>query len=265
MKIFISADIEGITGVCDWDETMKKAADYAEFRDQMTAEVAAACAGALEAGATEILVKDAHDTGRNIIASRLPKEARVVRGWSGHPFSMVQELDHTFAGLILVGYHSRAGADTNPLSHTMSGSIASITINGRPTSEFLLHAYAASSVRVPTVCVTGDAGICREVREVNPHIAVVPVKEGVGNSTISLHPDVAVEHTRDTVRSALRGDRTQCIVPLPETLTVIIRYTNHAKAYRTSFYPGAKLLEPGVLEFVARDFFDVLRLFLFAV
>jgi D-amino peptidase len=265
MKIFISADIEGVTGVCDWDETMKKAADYPEFRDQMTAEVAAACTGALEAGATEILVKDAHDTGRNLIASRLPKKARLVRGWSGHPFSMVQELDQTFSGLIMIGYHSRAGSDTNPLAHTMSGAVSTITINGRPTSEFLLHAYAASYVRVPVVCVTGDAGICRDVHEMNPHIGVVPVKEGAGNSIVSLHPDVAVERTRDAVRTAIQGDRTRCLVTLPETLSVIVRYVNHAKAYRASFYPGVRLLEPGVVEFATRDYFDVMRFFLFAV
>lgn len=265
MKIYISADIEGITGVCDWDETLKKASDYQEFRDQMTAEVVAACEGALEAGATEILVKDAHDTGRNLIATRLPKEARLVRGWSGHPFCMVQELDRSFSGLIMVGYHSRAGADTSPLAHTMSTTVAEITINGRQASEFLLHAYAAAYVGVPVVCVTGDGGLCREIRDFNPYIAVVPVKEGNGNSTVSLHPGVAVEHTRNTVRAALQSDTARCLVTLPDTLSVVIRYMNHTKAYRASFYPGARLREPGVVEFTSRDYFDVMRLFLFTI
>jgi D-amino peptidase len=265
MKIYISADIEGITGVSDWDETLKKTSDYQEFRDQMTAEVVGACEGAFEAGATEILVKDAHDTGRNIIASRLPHNVRLVRGWSGHPFCMVQELDKSFAGLIMVGYHSRAGADTSPLAHTMSTTVAEIIINGRPASEFLLHAYAASYVHVPVVCVTGDGGVCREIHSINPYVEVVPVKEGVGNSTISLHPAVAVEQTRNTVRRALQGDMTQCLLTIPETLSVVIRYMNHAKAYRASFYPGAWLREPGVVEFTSHDYFEVMRLMLFAV
>jgi len=114
MKIYISADIEGITGTTHWDEADKKNSDFKEFQEQMTAEVAAACEGALRAGATEILVKDAHDTARNIIASKLPREVRLVRGWSGHPFSMVQYLDETFHAVLMIGYHSRAGLDTNP-------------------------------------------------------------------------------------------------------------------------------------------------------
>ena len=90
MKIYISADIEGVTGVTHWDETDLTKGEYNQFREQMTAEVVAACEGALEAGATEIWVKDAHDSARNIIAAKLPQAAKLIRGWSGHPFIMVQ-------------------------------------------------------------------------------------------------------------------------------------------------------------------------------
>ena len=70
MKVFISADIEGITNVTHWDETDLEKAEFTAAREQMTAEVAAACEGALEAGATDILVKDAHGDARSIIASK---------------------------------------------------------------------------------------------------------------------------------------------------------------------------------------------------
>ena len=75
MKVYITADIEGVTGMAHWDETYKDKPDYKEFQEQMTDEVVAACEGALAAGATEILVKDAHDSARNILASRLPEQA----------------------------------------------------------------------------------------------------------------------------------------------------------------------------------------------
>jgi len=78
MKIFISADIEGITGVTDWDETELKGYSAAACA-QMTAEVAAACEGAIQAGASEVWVKDSHDTGRNINAAGLPEQARLER------------------------------------------------------------------------------------------------------------------------------------------------------------------------------------------
>ena len=79
MRFFISADIEGVTGINSWDETNKNNADYGEFRKQMTREVAAACEAAFAAGATDIVVKDAHDSGRNILASELPKGVQMIR------------------------------------------------------------------------------------------------------------------------------------------------------------------------------------------
>ncbi|MBC8401034.1 MAG: M55 family metallopeptidase, partial [Candidatus Marinimicrobia bacterium] len=97
MKIYISADMEGICGSTNWDEANKDKGDYREFQQQMTAEVVAACEGALAVGADEIMIKDAHATGRNIIAAELPPKTQLIRGWSGHPYSMVQELDESFA------------------------------------------------------------------------------------------------------------------------------------------------------------------------
>ena len=151
MKIYVSADIEGITGVSHWDETEKPKLEYREFREQMTAEVSAACEGALQAGATEVWVKDAHGTARNLIGSRLPKQTQLIRGWTGHPFSMVQELDESFDAMLMVGYHSRAGSDANPLAHTHTGNIATLMINGTAASELRIHAYAAAYLNVPLV------------------------------------------------------------------------------------------------------------------
>src|SRR5690349_24770098 len=106
MKVYISADIEGTTGITDWEEATKTHSTYMEFRERMTDEVVAACEGAIEAGAREILIKDAHDSGRNIISGRLPDCARLIRGWSCHSFGSVQELDESFDALLFVGYHA---------------------------------------------------------------------------------------------------------------------------------------------------------------
>ncbi len=129
MKIFISADIEGVTGVTHWDETEKLKADYKDFAHQMTLEVKAACEGAINAGADEIWIKDAHETGRNIDHNLLPKNTKLIRGgWSGHIYSMVQELDETFDALLFIGYHSAGGTSTNPLSHSMHTGIDYISL-----------------------------------------------------------------------------------------------------------------------------------------
>jgi D-amino peptidase len=264
MKIYITADIEGITGAAHWDETDKKNPDYGEFREQMTAEVAAACAGALSAGASEVWVKDAHWTGRNIILSKLPREVRLVREWSGHPFSMMQELDETFQAVLMIGYHSRAGSDGSPLAHTMAGKVIYVTINSQYASEFLIAAYTAGLVRVPVVFISGDAGICQEAEAFIPGLSSVAVKHGVGNSTVNIHPHLAVERIRAGVEAALKGDVSRCHVPLPDHFAVELRYENHADAYHVSFFPGAGLKEPYTVQFEADDYFEVLRFFSFA-
>jgi len=265
MKVFISADIEGITGTTHDDETDARKPDYGEFREQMTAEVHAACEGARAAGADEIWVKDAHDTGRNLLAAKLPRDIRLVRGWSGHPFSMVQELDGTFSALIMIGYHSRAGMPTSPLAHTMTGSVTHVKLNDRFASEFLLHAYAAESFGVPVVFVSGDEGLCEEVGAVNPAIGVVAVKRGVGSSTISIHPAVAVDKIRVGVEAALRADLDRCHIPLPNRFVLEIRYRDHGRAYRAGFYPGAQPLNSFTVRFDHGDYMDVMRTLLFVL
>lgn len=265
MKIYITADIEGVTGVTHWDETDKKHDDFDEYSEQMTAEVVGACEGVLNAGAEEIWVQDAHASARNIIASKLPKEVRFVRGWSGHPFSMVQNLDESFNAMIMIGYHSRAGTGDNPLAHTITGRIARIKINDQYASEFLLHAYAAALVDVPVVLVSGDAGLCEEVKSFNPHIITVPVKQGTGNSTVSIHPRLAVEKIREGTQKALEGDLSKCKIDLPKHFVVEITYKDHAMAYHASFYPGARLKEPHTIQFETNDYFEALRLMAFVV
>jgi D-amino peptidase len=259
MKIYISADIEGIAGITDWDEAKKAHPTYQEFRERMTDEVVAACEGAIEAGAKEILVKDAHDSGRNIIASRLPDCARLIRGWSGHPFSMVQELDESFDALLFVGYHSKAGSDDNPLAHTLRLRVAHLAFNGDIASEFQIYSYAAALVKVPAVFLSGDSGICGDAQRINPGIVTVPVSRGIGPSTLSIAPSLALKEIRAGVTRALKSNRAACRLTLPKQFTLEIKYTTPIDAYRASWYPGAKLAAARTVQFDSDDYFEVLR------
>lgn len=265
MKVYISADIEGVTGTTHWDETELAKADYAPFREQMTAEVVSACEGAIQAGATEIWVKDAHDSARNILPAKLPHEARLIRGWGMSPLMMVQELDETFQALLLIGYHSRAGAASSPLAHTMTGSFRHIRLNDRYASEFLIHAYAAASLGVPVALVSGDKGLCDEVLDVNPHIATVAVKEGIGNSTVNIHPGLAVDRIRHGAAQALHDDLSRARIALPDHFVLELAYRDHAKAYTFGFYPGARQVDALTVRLETDDYFDVLRALMFAM
>lgn len=265
MKVYLSADIEGVTGTLHWDETMKSKPDHKEFAKQMTAEVAAACEGFLEAGAEEIWVQDAHDSGRNIDASELPREAKLVRGWSGHPMSMAQMLDESFDAVAMLGYHSSSGSAGSPLAHTMSTRAALVTINGVPASEFMIHSYAASSVGVPVVLVTGDEALCAEVASVNPGARTVAVKSGVGGAVVSIHPKLATERIRRAAAESLDGDLASRVLKLPERFRLEVRYREHSLAYKFGFYPGARAVDDFTVALDVDDYQEVMRYFLFAV
>jgi D-amino peptidase len=259
MKVYISADIEGVTNVTSADETEHGKPGHETACEQMTAEVAAACEGALLAGADEIWVKDAHDRANNLIPGRLPKPVRLIRGWSGHPLAMMQELDGSFDAAMTIGYHARARAGVSPLEHTFTGRASEIRVNDRPFSEFAFSAYAAAYHGVPTVLISGDEGICVEAAELCPGITAVPVKRGAGAATISIHPDVACERIRRAAETALAGDLPPRGISLPSRFSVDVVFRRHADAFAGSFYPGATLTDPSTVRFEADDFFEALR------
>lgn len=182
MKLFLSADMEGTCGVVSWPETERATPmDYAPIQKQMTREVAAACRGALSAGAEEVLVKDAHDSARNIDPAGLPRGTRLNRAWSGDPLSMMSGLDREkFDAVFFTGYHAWAGCPGNPLSHTMNGRNDHVTLNGQMCSEFLINAYTAGYYGVPVALLTGDKALCDYAKSLIPAITSVPVLRGSG-------------------------------------------------------------------------------------
>lgn len=266
MKVYISADIEGVAGITDWSEARKEHADYRPFQQQMTREVAAACEGALAAGATEIVVKDAHGTARNLDARALPAPTRLIRGWSGHPDMMVQDIDDGFAAACFVGYHGRAGVGGNPLAHTISSArVHEIRVNGVAASEYRIHAMACARHGVPVAFVSGDATLAEEVDADGLGTRTVVTKWGEGASQQSLHPDDAAERIRSGVKSALQRVPPGRTFPLPDRYAVEICFKQHTTAYQRSFYPGARLLDPHTVAIEVEDCFEMLRALSFLI
>ncbi len=260
MKVYISVDIEGVAGITHWDEAEKTHADYPEFREQMTREALAAIEGAQAAGAEEIWVKDAHDSGRNLITSMLPADIRLIRSWAGHPLCMVQELDKSFDAVMMIGYHSAAGSEANSLAHTLSLKPHLIRINGRTASEFYIHALAGSMLGVPTVFVSGDDGLMDEVKATNGAIGRCGVKRGVGQSTVTMTPKAAIAAIRTGAEAALKGDPGKSLIALPESFVLEITYANPVLAYRMSWYPCASHSGDRTIRFEAKEYLDILRM-----
>lgn len=263
-KLYISADIEGTCGIVDWQETETGNAYSDYFRKQMTAEVTAVCNGALEAGYDEILIKDAHDSARNLYPDALPKQVKLIRSWSRDPFSMMTGIDKSFTSVAFTGYHNAAGTGTNPLSHTMTGNIYSFTINGVVTSEFLINSYIAEYFGVPVGMLTGDKGLCLSATEHIKGLTTVAVSEGRGNCSMSLQPQRACELIEEAAYKAFSGSLDDCHIALPEEFEVVVSFKRHATAYRASFYPGAYLIDASTVGFRCKDYMDFLKFHLFA-
>jgi len=166
---------------------------------------------------------------------------------------------------MFIGYHSRAGQNTNTLAHTMSSSrIARMTLNGQDMSEFYLHGLAASYYGVPSIFVSGDEGLCQEVAQLNSSIETVATIRGEGSSVITQHPAKSLRMIRAGVAKALKGDISKGLLDIPEKLEFSIEFKKHQEAYRASFYPGAYLINPLTVGFKTVDYFEILRFNLFA-
>lgn len=258
MKVYISVDFEGIAGSTSWSSTVLGDLEHAPLAREMTLEAVAACEGALEAGATEIYVKDAHDSGRNMDPTLFPKEVRLIRDWTCDPLSMICGIDSSFDAVMYVGYHSPAGMDGSPLSHTMNRGNNYVKYNGRLASEFLIHAYASASIGVPSVFLSGDKMLCDHVHGYDPQITTVAVKEGIGCATINLSPALAQEKIREGAKKALEN-RANCHIEVPETITMEICYKEHHRAHRAACYPGVVQLDPYTVSFTTSSMDDLLK------
>ena len=265
MKIYISVDMEGIAGVSHRNEVDPEHKEYSVKRELMTLEAVAACEGALKAGATEIVVRDAHWDARNIDPAKLPKEARLIRGWSRHPYMMVQELDRTFAACAMVGYHSRAGSGGNPMAHTMLGRMfAEMRLNGTPMSEYMLHTMAAGLEDVPVVFLSGDEELCREATRFNEGLATVSTSTGRGASMVCLNPSVSRESIRAGVEKAVGQAKNVQVKKAPAgELKFEVCFKAASDAHANSFYPGAKQTSDHVVELRTDSYFECLRMLTF--
>jgi D-amino peptidase len=263
LKIFITADIEGVAGVTNWNETELTHPESAYAKAQMTQEVKGACLGANKAGAVEILIKDAHGDARTINISDLPENIKIMRGWARNPYVMMAGIDATFDAALFIGYHSGSGEAGNPLSHTMHCDFDYIKINSQKATEFMINAYTASLFNVPCLFVSGDEMLCQSAQKLNPNIITAPVSKGIGDASVSIHPQLAVRLIQEGAEKALQSNLERHLIKLPERFEIEIRFRQHYRAYKASFYPNVKPINSQTIYYQTNDYFEFLRLLFF--
>jgi D-amino peptidase len=260
MKVFISADIEGITTISRSEECDHDHPSYPPHAEQMTNEVLAVCEGALKAGAKQIVIRDAHGHAHNIDPKKLPKECILIRGWSGCPNSMVEGINSSFDAAMFVGYHAAVTRSGNSLSHTLSGAnIAKIVINERLASEFLIYSWAAAYYGVPSVFLAGDKMLCEDDADLHPSLITVAVKEGKGTTTYCRSIEDTLPELRAKSKLALSQDLSKAKIFLPDVFKVDLTFKSHKHAEKVSFFPDVVRTGDNSISFTRSDYYEVLR------
>lgn len=263
LKVFISVDMEGVGGVIHWEDVSRNGKDYSLFRRLMTEETNAAVEGALEAGATEILVRDSHGSARNILPDQLHPEAILLRDWSDGLLSMMEGIDETYDAVIFVGYHAREGTPDAVLKHTMTGKI-DVFINGKNMPEAGINGAIAGYFNVPVVMAAGDLAFVKQAQELFPGVECAPVKEGIGKAAKMLHPTKAQEMIKRKTKEALTNLKKFKPFKLTTPITMEIRYKDENDAARGSWFPGAKRTGERTVAYTHKDLMEVLKFFKFA-
>jgi D-amino peptidase len=255
MRVLISADMEGTTGVTGWADVQPGQPPYERFRRLLTADVNAAVQGAFDAGATEVIVNEAHDGMRNILIEELDERAEMIVGLH-KPLVMMEGIDSCDL-VFFTGYHARAG-EAGVLAHTLCGDYVSVELNGAPASEARLNASLAGEVGVPVGLVAGDDVICSEAEKLFPGVKTAVVKYAIDNfSARCLGPKAAGDRIREAARSAVaeHGVLEPYRVAPPYTIRATLR--EPAQAGTVAGLPGVTREGPVVVSFTSKDFRDV--------
>ncbi len=258
LKVFISVDMEGVTGVVNADDARRTGKDYDYFRQTMTREANAAIEGALAAGATEIIVRDSHGSALNLLPEMLHRSAKLIRDWSGGPMSMMEGIDASYDAAIFVGYHAKAGTPNGVLDHTSSGNVTDISVNGVSMPETGYNALMAGHYDVPVVFVAGDKAVCDQALELLGNVETVAVKEGIGAAALNLHPEVAREQIRAGVEKALQNLDDYNPYKLSAPYTMVLKLKTEQSIYDGALYSGAKRTGDWELTYVAQDVLELM-------
>lgn len=264
MKILIAADMEGITGVVSWDQVNPNHAEYARFRRLMTGDVNAAIRGAFEGGASEVIVSDGHNMGRNILIEELDARARLNSG-SPSPLSMVQGIDTGVNGVIFVGYHARIGTQNAILEHTWSDErVANVLVNGQPFGEIGLNAGVSGHFGAPVLMISGDQSACAEATALLGAVETVIVKKASGRMAAELLPPAVSQEMiqAGAKRAVQRLGQGQAPQPLrlQTPITLAIDFVQSEMADKAALLPGAQRVERRV-EYSAADMITIYAAF----
>jgi D-amino peptidase len=248
MRVLISADMEGVTGVTHPEDCILGTPRYERFRPIFTRDVNSVAIGLFDAGVSEVLVSEAHGFMRNLVLEQLDPRIRMITG-RHKTYPMMEGIQSRPELVAFVGYHAPAGGE-GVLSHTVIGSLlVRASLNGTVLSEGLLNATLAAEYGARVALVSGDDKTCADAQGYGPHARLVSVKRAIDRYTADcLHPEVTAAQLREAGRQAVDVGETTAPEPPFEC---DIEFAVSSAAAACVLVPGVRRLDDRVITFTA--------------
>jgi D-amino peptidase len=258
MKIYISADMEGVVGVVTGEQLGPPGFEYGLARELMTAEVNAAIEGARAAGATEIVISDSHGNGQNLLMEKLPQDITLIRSWP-RPLMMMQGIDESFDAAIFIGYHTSTGNPDGVRAHTLSSArLADVKLNGVSVPEAGINAAIAGHFGVPVIMISGDEAIVTEARSLLGEIEGAVVKWAYGfHSAKTLMPAAANDLIREKVGTAVVRIKDFRPYVLKTPVTLDVTFKNYRPSEVLSYLAIVERTDSHSIRFIGENIVEI--------
>ena len=258
MKIYISADMEGVVGVVTGEQLGPQGFEYERFREFMTEEVNAAIDGALAGGATEIVVSDSHGNGQNLLIEKLRKDVLLVRSWP-RPLMMMQGIDSSFAGAIFIGYHAGTTNTEGVRAHTISSArLTDVKLNNLSMSEAGINAAIAGHFNVPIIMVSGDNVVVSETKALLGDVEGAVVKWASGfHSATTMMPEASYQLIRQSAQKAVRRIKDFKPYKVTSPVQLDVRFKNYRPSELLSYLSIVQRTDAHSIRFTGKDMIEV--------
>jgi D-amino peptidase len=260
LKVYISADMEGVVGTVTGDQLGPPGFEYERFRGFMTDEVLAAIEGARAAGATEFLVSDSHGNGENLLIERFPRDVQIIRS-RPRPLGMMEGIDGSFGAVLFIGYHASTTNPAGVRAHTMSSAnLADLRINGISMPEAGVNAAVAGHFNVPVVMISGDEVIVKEAQGLLGPIEGAVVKWALGfHAARTMTPEAGCDLIRETAKKAIGRIREFKPYRVQEPVTLDLRFKNYRPSEVLAFLPIVERTDAHSIRYRGKDILEVTR------
>ena len=266
MKLFLSTDFEGVSGIVAWEQIIEGNSEYEQGRRLLTDEVNAVISGALEGGAKEFVINDSHHYMRNLHPQELLGKAMLITG-KHKPMYMMEGLDSSFDGVCFVGYHGSIGAEHAVLSHTYNpGAIWEVRINGDVVGESAINALVATHFNVPIIFISGDEVTMQEAQNIAPNAEKVVVKQSLGRfAAAHIHPTVACEMLQKGASRAVRHVKEMHSPVFTRPVSLEVTFLVADMAEMALWVRGVERVGPRIVKISSEDLLELYRMFVTVV